>query len=97
MQQRIFSGVQPTGKLHIGGYLGAFRNWVKLQDTFDTIYCIVDLHAMTVDYNPNDLEKSRIDTAKVLLALGRQSPKADAACVMAIISACAVGSCKSST
>ena len=70
MQQRIFSGVQPTGKLHIGGYLGAFRNWVKLQDTFDTIYCIVDLHAMTVDYNPNDLEKSRIDTAKVLLALG---------------------------
>jgi len=56
--------------MHIGGYLGAFRNWVKLQDTFDTIYCIVDLHAMTVDYEPEALEKSRIDTAKVLLALG---------------------------
>jgi tryptophanyl-tRNA synthetase len=70
MQERIFSGVQPTGKLHLGGYLGAFRNWVKLQDTFDTIYCIVDLHAMTVDYDPEQLEKSRVDTAKVLLALG---------------------------
>jgi len=68
--QRIFSGVQPTGNVHLGNYLGAFRNWVKLQDEFDTIYCIVDLHAMTVDYDPSELEKSRIDTAKVLLALG---------------------------
>ena len=70
MQQRIFSGVQPTGNLHLGGYLGAFRNWVKLQDAYDTIYCIVDLHAMTVDYDPVELERSRIETAKVLLALG---------------------------
>jgi len=70
MQQRIFSGVQPTGKLHLGGYLGAFRNWVKLQDNYDAVYCIVDLHAMTVDYDPAELEKSRIETAKVLLALG---------------------------
>ena len=70
MQQRIFSGVQPTGNMHLGGYLGAFRNWVRLQDTYDTIYCIVDLHAMTVDYDSAELEKSRIYTAKVLLALG---------------------------
>ena len=70
MQQRIFSGVQPTGTIHLGNYLGAFRNWVKLQDDYDTIYCIVDLHAMTVDYDPAELEASRIDTAKVLLALG---------------------------
>jgi tryptophanyl-tRNA synthetase len=69
-RQRIFSGVQPTGNVHLGNYLGAFRNWVKLQDSFDTIYCIVDLHAMTVDYDPAELEKSRIETAKVLLALG---------------------------
>ena len=69
-RQRIFSGVQPTGNIHLGNYLGAFRNWVSLQDSFDTIYCIVDLHAMTVEYNPADLEKSRIETAKVLLALG---------------------------
>ncbi|MEN8041423.1 MAG: tryptophan--tRNA ligase [Actinomycetota bacterium] len=70
MQQRIFSGVQPTGNIHLGNYLGAFRNWVQLQDTYDTIYCIVDLHAMTVDYDPEELQKNRIDTAKVLLALG---------------------------
>jgi tryptophanyl-tRNA synthetase len=69
-KQRIFSGVQPTGNIHLGNYLGAFRNWVSLQADYDAIYCIVDLHAMTVDYDPADLEKSRIDTAKVLLALG---------------------------
>ena len=64
-----FSGVQPTGNVHLRNYLGAFRNWVQLQDSFDAIYCIVDLHAMTVGYNPVDLEKSRIDTAKGLLSL----------------------------
>ncbi|MFV1999491.1 MAG: tryptophan--tRNA ligase [Acidimicrobiia bacterium] len=69
-QQRIFSGVQPTGNIHLGNYLGAFRNWVKLQDSFDPIYCIVDLHAMTVDYDVTALEAARVDTAKVLLALG---------------------------
>ncbi len=67
---RIFSGVQPTGNIHLGNYLGAFRNWVKLQDDYDAIYCIVDLHAMTVDYDPAELQRSRIETAKVLLALG---------------------------
>jgi len=56
--------------MHLGGYLGAFRNWVQLQDDYDTIYCIVDLHAMTVDYDRDELENSRIETAKVLLALG---------------------------
>jgi tryptophanyl-tRNA synthetase len=67
---RIFSGVQPTGNIHLGNYLGAFRNWVSLQDTHDAIYCIVDLHAMTVDYQPEALDAARIETAKVLLALG---------------------------
>jgi tryptophanyl-tRNA synthetase len=69
-RQRIFSGVQPTGNMHLGNYLGAFRNWVSLQDTYDTIYCIVDLHAMTVDHDPSALEAARLETAKVLLALG---------------------------
>jgi tryptophanyl-tRNA synthetase len=69
-RQRIFSGVQPTGNIHLGNYLGAFRNWVQLQDSFETIYCIVDLHAMTVDYEPAKLEAARIDTARILLALG---------------------------
>jgi tryptophanyl-tRNA synthetase len=67
---RIFSGVQPTGNIHLGNYLGAFRNWVSLQDSHDAIYCIVDLHAMTVDYDPVELEAARLETAKVLLALG---------------------------
>lgn len=67
---RIFSGVQPTGNIHLGNYLGAFRNWVRLQDDYDAIYCIVDLHAMTVEYDPAELEASRVDTAKVLMALG---------------------------
>ena len=67
---RIFSGVQPTGNIHLGNYLGAFRNWVRLQDEYDAIYCIVDLHAMTVEYDPTELERARVETAKVLLALG---------------------------
>jgi tryptophanyl-tRNA synthetase len=67
---RIFSGVQPTGNIHLGNFLGAFRNWVALQDDYDAIYCIVDLHAMTTDYEPSQLEKERVETAKVLIALG---------------------------
>ena len=46
--QRIFSGVQPTQNVHLGNYLGAIRNWVRLQDGYDCIFCIVDLHAITV-------------------------------------------------
>jgi tryptophanyl-tRNA synthetase len=52
VKPRIFSGVQPTGNIHLGNYLGAFRNWVRFQDDYDAIYCIVDLHAMTVEYDP---------------------------------------------
>ena len=69
-KQRIFSGVQPTGSPHLGNYLGAFRNWVNLQEAYDSIYCIVDLHAMTIEYDPAGLERSRVETAKILLALG---------------------------
>lgn len=69
-KQRIFSGVQPTGQPHLGNYLGALRNWTRLQNDYDAVYCIVDLHAMTVEYDPADLEAARVDTARVLLALG---------------------------
>ena len=71
-KQTVFSGVQPTGAMHLGGYLGAFRNWVALQDddAYDVVYCIVDLHAMTVPYDPVDFHRARLDTAKVVLALG---------------------------
>jgi tryptophanyl-tRNA synthetase len=68
--KRVFSGLQPTGKVHLGNYLGALRNWVALQDDHDAIYCVVDLHAMTVDYDPAEYRRDRHEAAKVLLACG---------------------------
>ena len=56
--RRIFSGIQPTGNLHLGNYLGAIQNWVKLRDDFECIYCVVDLHAITVPQDPVELTKS---------------------------------------
>ncbi|MDF1596835.1 MAG: tryptophan--tRNA ligase [Acidimicrobiia bacterium] len=69
-KQTVFSGIQPTGDVHIGNYLGALRNWVALQGEYDTIYCVVDLHATTVPYDPEELHDSRILTAKLLMAVG---------------------------
>lgn len=69
-KKTVFSGIQPTGVVHIGNYLGALRNWVALQDSYDTIYCVVDLHATTVPYDPQELHKSRVATAKLLMAVG---------------------------
>ena len=69
-RQTVFSGLQPTGNVHLGNYLGALRNWVKLQDSYDCVYCVVDLHAITVDYDPKQFEQDRIEAAKVLLATG---------------------------
>ena len=60
-EKRIFSGIQPTGNLHLGNYLGAIKNWVKLQEDFSSIFSIVDLHAITVPQEP--LEASIIDGA----------------------------------
>ncbi len=67
---KVFSGLQPTGNVHLGNYLGALRNWVKLQDSYDTVYCVVDLHALTVDYDPAQFAQDRLEAAKVLLAVG---------------------------
>lgn len=69
-KQRIFSGVQPSGNLHIGNYLGAIKNWVKLQNEYDSIFCVVDLHAITVPQNPEELRKNCIEAVKNLLAAG---------------------------
>lgn len=69
-KQTVFSGIQPTGDMHIGNYLGALRNWVALQDSYDTIYCVVDMHATTVPYDPQELHDSRTLTAKLLMAVG---------------------------
>jgi len=69
-RQTVFSGLQPTGNIHIGNYLGALVNWVRLQDDYDTIYCVVDLHAITVDYQPAEYQRERLEAAKVLMACG---------------------------
>jgi tryptophanyl-tRNA synthetase len=67
---RMFSGIQPSGELHIGNYLGAVRNWVALQDTHDCLICIVDYHAITQDYEPAQLAARTLDMAVGLLAAG---------------------------
>ena len=67
---RIFSGIQPSGELHIGNYLGAVKNWVRLQHEHPAIICIVDYHAITVPYEPEQLRERRHDMAVSLLASG---------------------------
>ena len=67
---RILSGIQPTAKMHLGNYLGAVRNWVGLQDSFETLYCVVDLHALTVPQVPEELRAQTRELAATLLAAG---------------------------
>src|SRR5688572_371204 len=70
MKKRIFSGAQPTGKLHIGNYLGALKNWVALQDDYESFYCIVNLHAITLPQDPKTLRQRTLDLARIYLAAG---------------------------
>ena len=67
---RIFSGIQPTGRKHLGNYIGAITQYVAGQDRGEAIYCVVDLHAITVAYEPEALRDSVYDTAATLLAAG---------------------------
>ena len=67
---RVFSGIQPSGGLHLGNYLGAIRNWVRDQDKYDNIFCIVDLHTITVPQDPAALRENTLDLAAVYLASG---------------------------
>jgi tryptophanyl-tRNA synthetase len=67
---RIFSGIQPTGRKHLGNYIGAIRQYVEGQDRGEAIYCIVDMHAITVAYDPAELRERSLDTAAILLAAG---------------------------
>ena len=67
---RIFSGVQPTGNLHLGNYLGAIRNWVAYQKSYESIFCVVDLHAITVPQDPGALRQSTREVAASLIASG---------------------------
>lgn len=70
MRKRIFSGAQPTGQLHIGNYLGALKNWVALQDEYESFYCIVNLHAITLPQDPATLRQKTRDLARIYLAAG---------------------------
>src|SRR4051795_12496882 len=68
--ERIFSGIQPTGRKHLGNYIGAIRQYVEGQDSGEGIYCIVDLHATTVPYDPAELRERLYDTTGILIAAG---------------------------
>ena len=70
MKKRIFSGVQPTGNLHIGNYLGAIKNWVPLQHECESLFCIVNLHAITLPQDPKVLRQKTLDLARIYLAAG---------------------------
>jgi tryptophanyl-tRNA synthetase len=69
-KKRVFSGIQPSGDMHIGNYLGAILNWVRMQDDRDNIFCIVDEHAITVPQDPEDLRRRILELAKIYLAAG---------------------------
>lgn len=70
MTKRVFSGVQPTGNIHLGNYLGALKQFVELQEENECLYCIVDMHSITVPQNPEELRKHTLDVAALYLAVG---------------------------
>jgi len=67
---RVFSGIRPTGELHIGNYWGAIRQWIELQEKHDCVFCIVDLHAITTPYQPENLQKNILELTIAYLAAG---------------------------
>jgi tryptophanyl-tRNA synthetase len=69
-RERVFSGIQPSGNLHLGNYLGALKNWVSIQDNYENYFCIVDLHAITVPQDPKVLRQKIREVAAVYLAVG---------------------------
>ena len=69
-KKRVFSGVQPTGKVTLGNYLGAIRNWQPLQEQYDCIYCVVDLHSLTVTQVPAELRKNTMELVALYIACG---------------------------
>ncbi|WP_295101917.1 tryptophan--tRNA ligase [uncultured Candidatus Kuenenia sp.] len=78
MKKRLFSGIQPSGEVHIGNYLGAIKNWVGMIDQYDCIFCIVDYHAITVEYDPKEMQNRIINAAAVNIAAGLDPNK----CIM---------------
>jgi tryptophanyl-tRNA synthetase len=74
-RKRVFSGIQPSGKLHIGSYLGALRRWVAEQDEKDNIFCVVDMHTITIPQDPETLRRLTCETAALYLACGLDPEK----------------------
>lgn len=70
MKKKLFSGIQPSGEIHLGNYLGAIRNWVSLMDEYNCIYCVVDYHAITIKYDPAQMQNRIINAAADLIACG---------------------------
>ncbi len=70
IKERVFSGIQPTGGMHLGNYLGAIRHWVSMQDSYEAIFCIVNSHAITLPQDPQILRKQTLEMASMLLACG---------------------------
>ncbi len=75
MKKKVFSGIQPSGDLHLGNYLGALKRWVDAQDATDNIFCIVDMHAITVPQDPTELRKKIRELAAIYFAAGLDSEK----------------------
>ena len=73
--ERLFSGIQPTGEIHIGNYLGAIKNWVALLDKYESIFCIVDMHAITIEYDVKQMQDLILDAAIQLIACGLDPKK----------------------
>jgi tryptophanyl-tRNA synthetase len=86
MKTRVFSGMQPTGNLHIGNYLGALKNWVRIQADYECIFCIVDLHAVTLYQDPAELRSKIEETAALYIAAGID-PKVSAVMVQSAVPA----------
>ena len=74
-KELVFSGVQPTGNLHLGNYLGALKNFVSLQKEMECIYCVVDLHAITTFQKPNELKNNVLETVASFIATGLDPSK----------------------
>lgn len=70
MKKRLFSGIQPSGDVHIGNYLGAIKNWVRMIEQYDCIFCIVDYHAITIEYDPKEMQRRILNAAAVNIAAG---------------------------
>jgi tryptophanyl-tRNA synthetase len=70
MEKRVFSGIKPSGRLHLGNYIGAIKQWVHSQEDGLNIFCVVDLHAITVDQNPKELKEQSLQLVSFLLASG---------------------------